>query len=172
MRLLLLLVCVAISLNACHNKNDVPKGILQKNQMQSVLWDIMQAEAFTNSFIRKNPAKKPMEEDAALQKQIFALHNISKEDFDKSYDYYLHHSDIMLALLDSMATQETRAQREELTKKNAAILDRLKIKQLRDKNLLLQKKANPQDSIKSKFFWNKHPQVKPKPGSIKQSSGI
>jgi hypothetical protein len=172
MRILLLLLCVAIGINACRNKNNIPAGILQKSQMQSVLWDVMQAEAFSNSFIKKVPSNNSIDEDARLQKQIFSIHNISKEDFDKSYNYYVSHSDIMLALLDSMVEQQNRDEREKLTKRNKAIADSLKMKQLKDKNLLLQKKTNTQDSTRLKKLSNKASFIKPKATSIKQAARI
>ncbi len=82
--------------------------VLSQEKMQTVLWDILQADAFTANFIKKDSSKKDAAENAALQKKIFELHKISREDFTASYDYYSSQPELMKALLDSMSAKAER----------------------------------------------------------------
>ncbi len=78
--------------------------ILGKKKMQDVLWDIVQAEAYTKKFIQKDSTKNSAVENAKLQQQIFRKHNITKEDFYSSYEYYEQHPSEMQSILDSIVT--------------------------------------------------------------------
>jgi hypothetical protein len=70
--------------------------------MQAVLWDIMKAEAFTNMYVTRDTSKKIRAENARLQQDIFAIHHITKADFDTSYKYYQSQPEIMIPMIDSM----------------------------------------------------------------------
>jgi hypothetical protein len=122
----LILVCFIIGLSSCNHKNTLPDGILKKDQMQAVLWDIFKAEVFTSQFIKKDTLKNPIIENAKLQNQIFAIHHISREDFYKSYNYYKEHTDLLQAVLDSMSNKSTSIRNRLLkakTKKDSALLN-------------------------------------------------
>lgn len=97
-----------ISLLGCKDKDGLPGGILKKEKMQEVLWDVIQAESYTNQFIKKDSTKNYPLENAKLQQQIFAIHKISKVDFYESYDYYKNHIELMRALLDSITAKGER----------------------------------------------------------------
>ena len=72
--------------------------------MQVVLWDIIRAEAFTSQYIKANN----IEENAKLQKQVFAMNHLSKEDFYQSFNYYRLHTALMKTILDSMINKAGR----------------------------------------------------------------
>ncbi len=93
---------------SCRNKNDIPSGILKPEKMQVVLWDVIKADAFTTEFIKKDSTKNAVLENLKLQKQIFAIHHISKEEFYKSYDYYKLNSVKLKIILDSMLVTAER----------------------------------------------------------------
>ncbi len=76
--------------------------------MQTVLWDVLRADAFTFEFIKKDSTKKPETENVKLQQQIFAIHKISKEEFYRSYEYYTAHTDLMQPMMDSIISKATR----------------------------------------------------------------
>jgi len=85
------------------------KGVLMdKVKMQAVLWDMLQAEAFTQNFIRKDSSKNEVLEAAVLQKKILELHKVSREDFTASYDYYSARPEVMKAILDSVSAKAER----------------------------------------------------------------
>src|SRR5882724_11301313 len=93
---------------SCKDKNAVPSGILKPAAMQTVLWDMLRADAFTFNFITKDSAKKPEPENVKLQQQIFAEHKTTKEEFYKSYEFYKAHPVLMQSILDSMLSKAAR----------------------------------------------------------------
>jgi hypothetical protein len=144
MKILLILVCFAVGLSACHNKNVIPGNILNKDQMQDVLWDIMEADAFTNSFIKKGISKNPVLEDEKLQEQIFAIHHISKEDFYKSYSYYKEHPGLMLTILDSITTKKSREENIPVNKKinHPLMSDSIRMQAIKNRDIQLKKRID------------------------------
>lgn len=100
-------VLLAFIMASC--KSGPEKGILlDKAKMQAVLWDMLQAEAFTQNFIRKDSSKNEVLEVAVLQKKILELHKVSREDFIASYDYYSARPEVMKAILDSVSAKAER----------------------------------------------------------------
>ena len=106
----LLNIAFFLLLFTCHSCNEKKQegNIVSKEKMQAVLWDILQAEAFTANFIKKDSTKNEAAENAALQKKIFELHKISRQDFTKSYDYYSSQPEQMRSMLDSMSAKAER----------------------------------------------------------------
>ncbi len=117
---LLILVLITIA-TSCDSKNKIPKNVLTKAKMQVVLWDVLQADAFAYNFVTKDSTKKPEAELAKLQKQIFAVHKVTKENFYESYNWYMAHPQIMLPILDSMSTKLTKEKYQNVWGKGATI---------------------------------------------------
>ncbi|MEO6538886.1 MAG: DUF4296 domain-containing protein [Ferruginibacter sp.] len=90
------------------SQNKIPDGILPPQKMQDVLWDYLRADAFTKEYISKDSTKNLQAENVKLQKNLFSMHHITKEEFYNSYDYYLKHNNKMKVLLDSMIATKTR----------------------------------------------------------------
>ena len=72
------------------------------------MWDVIQADVFTEQFIKKDSLRNPSLENMQLQNKIFAIHKVTKVDFYKSYDYYMTHSDQMKNILDSITARAER----------------------------------------------------------------
>jgi hypothetical protein len=108
--LCLLLFCFIIS---CANKNSIPSDIIPKNEMQKVLWDMIQADQFSKQFILKDSAKKNVSaETVKLYDQVFQIHHITKDDFRKSYQFYISRPDILKVVFDSLSAQGNRRMNE------------------------------------------------------------
>jgi len=105
------LVCVSIS---CTDKDKIPKGVLAKEKMEKVLWDMIQAERFRETFIRDS-SKDLKAETFKLYAQVFEIHKVSKDEFIKSYKFYMSRPDIAREMFDSLATRANR-RREDLYK--------------------------------------------------------
>ena len=92
---------------ACSNKNEVPERILPRKKMQEVMWDMVRAGEFLNSFVfyRDSSIDKTAESQKWIGK-ICHIHKISKADFDRSYAYYQDHPLLMKALLDSLSKKQ------------------------------------------------------------------
>lgn len=102
-----LVIILACCMQGCNNTTET-RDILKKEKMQDVLWDFIQADAFTTGFIKKDSGKNAAIENAKLQQQIFAVHHITKEVFYKSYAWYSKHYDIMRTMLDSISAKAER----------------------------------------------------------------
>lgn len=105
---IILLSCIV----GCKGNDELPAGILSKEKMQGVFWDIIQVEAYTSQHLKNDISKNASLEDAKLQQRVFAIHKINKEDFYTSYTYYSAHVELMRSLLDSITT---KAEREKYT---------------------------------------------------------
>lgn len=116
MRMLVICLCLIVLLFSCGNKQ--PEGkILSSDKMQAVMWDILQAEAYTEFYLKKDSTKNLLLQDAALQKKIFLIHQVSREDFYKTYDFYSSHSSDMRILLDSISAKAERKRNKMVERK-------------------------------------------------------
>ncbi|MEO7768089.1 MAG: DUF4296 domain-containing protein [Ferruginibacter sp.] len=105
----LVMVWVIICMIGCRGNNSNSSGkIVDKEKMGSVMWDIIGADVFTEQFVKKDTSKSASLENIKLQNKIFALHNISRADYYKSYEYYLSHTDLMKTILDTMIARGER----------------------------------------------------------------
>ena len=97
-----------IALISCGNKNKIPPGVLKPDKMQAVLWDVIKADAFTTEIIKKDSAKNVTEENLKLQQEIFSIHQITRDIFYKSYNYYKTNPGQLKVIMDSMIIQAER----------------------------------------------------------------
>jgi len=100
----------------CSNIKSKSSGILPKEKMQAVMWDIIGADVFTEQFIKKDSLKNLPIENMQLQNKIFAIHKITKVEFYMSYQYYLAHADQMKIILDSITAKAERERTKMLDK--------------------------------------------------------
>jgi Domain of unknown function (DUF4296) len=112
---ILLFLCVLFF--SCGRKQVPEAKMLSSEKMQAVMWDIFQAEAYTEFYLKKDSTKNLFIQNAALQKKIFSIHQVSKEDFLKTYDYYSNHSNDMRILLDSVSAKAERQRNKMIERK-------------------------------------------------------
>jgi len=117
MRKAVLFFCFSILMYSCGNKKAKEGRIISNDKMQAVMWDILQAEAFTDIYLKKDSSKNILLQNAALQNKIFELHQISKEDFYRSFDYYSAHAGDMRTLLDSVSAKAERQRNKVIEKR-------------------------------------------------------
>ena len=86
----------------------MPHDIIAPAKMQDVFWDYLRADIFVNDFIKRDSSKDAMAENVRLQKKIFQQHKITKEQFYKSYDYYLAHPNMMRNMIDTMIAKHSK----------------------------------------------------------------
>lgn len=104
MRKLLLIFLISLFALACSDKNELPDGILPRQKMQDVMWDIIRAEEFLNGFvIYRDTSIDKIAESKKWYDKVYQLHKITKKDFDKSYAYYKDHPVLMKQILDSLS---------------------------------------------------------------------
>ena len=89
--------------------NDGPKGtVLKEEAMGRVLFDLLQADAFSEQFLGADSLGRS-KKVIALQEQIFSLHNISQADFQASYSYYAGNPTLMTRILDSIVSRSEQS---------------------------------------------------------------
>ena len=98
----------SVFLFSCRNTDNMPKGVMPAEKMQAVLWEVIRAESFTNQFVKAGSTTKAWTENARLQKQIFTIHQTTREDFCRSFDYYKKHSGLLKVIMDSMISKAGR----------------------------------------------------------------
>lgn len=104
MRRGLLIFSLFVILTACKNTKGVPENIMPPKKMQAVLWDMMRADQFIADYmLSKNPAMNKTAESLTYYQQVFTIHQITKEDFQRSFEYYKSHPDLFRQILDSIA---------------------------------------------------------------------
>jgi hypothetical protein len=112
----LFLITISVVLFSCSD-NNLPRGILSQEKMETILWEQLKADAFTKEFISKDSSKNLATENVQLQQKLFAKYKIDKEDFYKSYQYYLKHDALMKDVLDSIVAKQTRIHQKEFEQK-------------------------------------------------------
>lgn len=103
MRILSLLFYTAFFIISCSDKNKVPKGILPEDKMEAVLWSMISAGEFLNSYVLNKISVDKVAESSKIYGQVFQIHHITKAEFDKSYLYYREHPERMKTILDSLS---------------------------------------------------------------------
>jgi hypothetical protein len=96
----------------CSDKKSVPSGILGREDMQNVLWDMIQADQYSTYLTKDSAHINVKLEDLRLYDQVFQLHHISREKFSESYKYYMAHPELTQTLLDSMLAMGNRVRAE------------------------------------------------------------
>jgi len=109
--------CLALVLLAgtgCADKDRVPSGILPLSKMQTVMWDMIQADQYAALSVAKDSSThvNTKAETLKLYEEVFRLHEISREEFRKSYQYYLDHPELNQQLFDSLISQGNRLRTE------------------------------------------------------------
>jgi hypothetical protein len=110
---LLAIFCVIAA--GCSDKDSVPSGILPREKMENVLWDMIQADQYAGILAKDSNAHiaDPKAERLRLYDQVFRLHDVSREKFRKSYQYYSDHPELSQDLFDSLLVRGNKLRSEE-----------------------------------------------------------
>jgi uncharacterized protein DUF4296 len=95
-------------ITAC--KKQDKKNILPPQKMKLVLWDLSRADELAEHKMLKDSSFRGLEKHVALYKEVFAIHHITKSDFQKSLQYYESNPEIFKGVLDSMQAMAERIQ--------------------------------------------------------------
>jgi hypothetical protein len=106
---------IILIIAGCTDNTKIPKGIIEKPRMEKILWDMMQADRFVASYIMTKDADSATKKTQAAEiyEQVFRLNKISRDDFLKSYKFYLGRPDITKVMFDSISARADR-QRNDL----------------------------------------------------------
>ena len=92
---------------ACAPKEkEIPKEILPINEMKVIVWDMIQAGAYADYLKEKDTTIKTL--NTTYLTKVLKLHNIVKEDFFKSFNFYQAHPILNKELFDSVTAYAQR----------------------------------------------------------------
>jgi Domain of unknown function (DUF4296) len=103
-----ILAALIISIISCTGSVTIPPDVIPKKNMETIIWQLIQSDEYATSVITKDSAKNAITERIRLYQEVFALNKVSKEEFKKSYQFYLGHPDIAKVMFDSIAARGTR----------------------------------------------------------------
>ena len=117
MKLFLLCVLAALlTVVGCTDKDEIPSTVLPKQKMEKVLWDMIVADRFAAMYVYKDSVKKNVKiETLKLYEQVFQINKISKDQFVKSFNFYLSRPDISKVMFDSLSARSARRQADVFT---------------------------------------------------------
>lgn len=96
----MLLICFAY---ACSNNKAVPDHVLRPEKFQKILADIFLADALSTERSFKDTALKIKDENAAYFLKVFEQYGVTKNEFMRSYNYYLSRPDLLRPITDSIS---------------------------------------------------------------------
>jgi uncharacterized protein DUF4296 len=98
---------------SCSNKDKVPSGIIPREQMSSILWDMVQADQYSDVYMLKDSLHTNVKtQTMQLYLKVFQLHKVSLEEFRKSMRFYLEHPDLTRSLFDTVINKGNRQRSE------------------------------------------------------------
>lgn len=110
MRISIYVMLIMVMLVSCKKKPN--KGIMSQQKMEAVMWDFIRADVYTFGFLKKDSLINDTLENARLQNKIFANYKITRDEFYRSYQYYIENPEIMHAILDSISVKQGKLANE------------------------------------------------------------
>ena len=104
MRQIVLIGWMLLMLMACSDNRRIPSNIMQPEKFQAVLTDVLLADGLSLERSFKDTAIKITDENAKYFLKVFELHAVSKNDFMKSYNFYLQRPDLLRVITDSISS--------------------------------------------------------------------
>ena len=93
---------------SCSDKPETPAGVLPPEKMQQVLWDIIRADEYTNISLSRDSSANRINTRINQYRQIFELHGTTKEEMERSLDYYKARPELFKVVMDSIQKQSER----------------------------------------------------------------
>lgn len=103
MKWISIVIATLLMVASCTNYNKVPSGILQGEKWNAILWDVISAERFVQQFYRDSTKEGRDNKTLELYQAVFAVHDITSEQFFKSMEFYLNRPDLSLTSFDSLS---------------------------------------------------------------------
>ncbi|MBC7948723.1 MAG: DUF4296 domain-containing protein [Chitinophagaceae bacterium] len=107
MRIVASCLLLALLIASCSDKEKVPNGVMARAKMQEVLWDMISAGEFLNGYVMTKDSIDKLAESSKVYAQVFQVHRVTREEFDKSYRYYREHPKEMRVILDSLSKKKS-----------------------------------------------------------------
>jgi hypothetical protein len=93
---------------SCSDNKKIPDHILKPEKMEAVLADVMMADALNQERTIRDSLLYLPKENVSYFKKIFQLHAVTKEEFEKSIQFYTKRPDLMRTIIDSVTAVVSR----------------------------------------------------------------
>jgi len=110
MRYLLLCSMVCLSLVSC--SPEIPKDVIPIDRMKFVMYDVLSAQEAAQLMADPKDTTATKNKTFELYDQVFAIHKISRQEFDRSFKFYESHPDKIKILFDSVTAFGNRKKNE------------------------------------------------------------
>jgi hypothetical protein len=78
--------------------------------MQAIVWDMMRADQYLGDFVfPKDTSINKDSQSIRMYQQILAIHKLSKEEFNRSWNYYKAHPALMQQIMDTVSRKPVNA---------------------------------------------------------------
>jgi hypothetical protein len=106
---------------SCSSSNSA----LPKEKMEKVMWDVAQSSEFLNGYVYyKYPEQNRAALNDAMLQKVFKIHNITKEQFMTTLDYYEKRPDELKAVVDTIISRQKKALGKDTSSSSKPVLTR------------------------------------------------
>jgi hypothetical protein len=103
------MVIFLVFLTACNNRSSLPDHIIPVDSMQKIMMDVIMADEYAILYVNKDSLKHDKaKRNQELLDTIFAIHHVSREDFQASLRFYESRPDLNKNIFDSLAAYANR----------------------------------------------------------------
>lgn len=92
---------------SCTAKEKIPRDILPQQQMETIIWDLLRADEFVNSYMRNDSSQSKKDEHTRLYEEVFRIHKTDKTQFKRSITFYNSHPELLKPVFDSLENKKT-----------------------------------------------------------------
>lgn len=89
-------------LAACTTKPEVPKDILPPAKMEAITWDLIRADGLLTHILASDTLTPPLEKRTQLYQQVLRIHEVSREQYKRSFTFYQNRPDLLREVFTGM----------------------------------------------------------------------
>lgn len=103
-----LLGLLLVTIFACNDNKEVPKDILSKDKMRSVMWDMLRTDEWVSYEHTQDTTVDRYKRSLELYQKVFQINGVTASQFKKSFQYYQTRPDLLKPLFDSLQRKVPR----------------------------------------------------------------
>ena len=116
MKKFILIFLLLAALVSCKERAN---GILPQSKMSAVLLDYVKVDNYAFDHLRRDSSVNDTVAAIKMQQQVFEKHKVSKEDFERSINYYTEHPKLFEVIIDTVISRQLR---KDTAKKKAVLI--------------------------------------------------
>ena len=101
------LVFIMIVAGGCSSNNSIPPGIIPADKMETLVWDLLKADEVINIKFQADSSINKIDTSYLLYSTIFQIHEVSEEEFKRSFEFYRSRPELLKPVLDSLQQRAT-----------------------------------------------------------------